>query len=441
MKMKMTRLLISLLLFILISPFVLSLGASGFSAQDAFAAADTEKEKQGSLSYNYFIEFAEAYKDRTAGTPECETAAEYLINFFLSKLQAYEPYDFETSTDLVDADGKMSFTFKDTYNASSQEFTTANIVFVQKSSNNPGKKQVIIGAHYDNSFGISVGGVLMGGEGASDNASGISAMMGLAHALDGMPLPFDVVFAAFSAEEYGLLGSQRFVEAMSPSEIANTLLVVNLDCVSGGDYLYLYTDETKRKHGEYLYGISQNLGLEIKKMPNTRVLLFKDDYSGLPYTTYAMTSDHAPFYKVGMNVAYFMSANFEITSSFELRESKSHPNIVNTKDDTFAKYMEYYGDTGYQKTETIVELFSEAFTDGKFTAVMEESRSSGRSFAFWSNETAVLITYALAALLLLGLAFLIYIKLKGKDGRDEDDILKARRAAAEKIIVFEDFNI
>src|SRR4029077_8580098 len=95
---------------------------------------------------------------------------------------------------------------------------------------------IVIGAHYDH--------LGRGGEtsmapdqvghvhpGADDNASGTSVVLALARAFAAAGgAPRTLVFAAFSAEELGLLGSAEYVRR-PPLPIDKTVLMVNLDMI------------------------------------------------------------------------------------------------------------------------------------------------------------------------------------------------------------------
>lgn len=97
-------------------------------------------------------------------------------------------------------------------------------------------EHLAIGAHYDH--------LGMGGEnslspdslaihnGADDNASGVSALIEVARALaeDPTPRPRGVLFAAFSGEELGLLGSAWLV-GHSPLLITRNVAMLNMDMV------------------------------------------------------------------------------------------------------------------------------------------------------------------------------------------------------------------
>jgi hypothetical protein len=97
-------------------------------------------------------------------------------------------------------------------------------------------RTLVVGAHYDH--------LGMGGEsslapddhtahvGADDNASGVAAMLGVAHrfAIRRTPPRHDLVFAAFTGEESGLLGSGHFVDD-PPRPFETVEAMLNMDMV------------------------------------------------------------------------------------------------------------------------------------------------------------------------------------------------------------------
>jgi hypothetical protein len=98
---------------------------------------------------------------------------------------------------------------------------------------------VVVGAHYDHvgkSRMFSRGG--KDGEihnGADDNASGVSTMLSLAHTFaqprNGQARDRrSIIFIAFTGEEWGLLGSQHFVNH-PPAPLARMVAMLNLDMV------------------------------------------------------------------------------------------------------------------------------------------------------------------------------------------------------------------
>jgi len=97
---------------------------------------------------------------------------------------------------------------------------------------------VVVGAHYDH---LGLGGetslapeqVGTVHPGADDNASGVAAMLAIARSMKAGPPPRrTVLFAAFAAEEIGLLGSSELVRSPPPRcPVEKMALMVNLDMV------------------------------------------------------------------------------------------------------------------------------------------------------------------------------------------------------------------
>jgi len=89
-----------------------------------------------------------------------------------------------------------------------------------------GPQTVVIGAHLDS---------VSAGPGANDNASGTAVMLELARVVAARPPPFTLVFAAFDAEEIGLIGSGKMVEALTHQQQRSIRAMINLDMVGVGD--------------------------------------------------------------------------------------------------------------------------------------------------------------------------------------------------------------
>ena len=78
---------------------------------------------------------------------------------------------------------------------------TTNVIATLRGTVNPGLVY-IVSSHYDS---------VEAGPGADDDASGTAALLEAARVLAAHPLPATVVFASFTGEEGGLLGSREFV--------------------------------------------------------------------------------------------------------------------------------------------------------------------------------------------------------------------------------------
>ena len=84
---------------------------------------------------------------------------------------------------------------------------TANVIATLRGTVNP-ELVYVVSSHYDS---------VEAGPGADDDSSGTAALLEAARVLAGHPMPATIVFASFTGEEAGLLGSREFVRrAPSP---------------------------------------------------------------------------------------------------------------------------------------------------------------------------------------------------------------------------------
>jgi hypothetical protein len=104
--------------------------------------------------------------------------------------------------------------------------------------NNNAPFTVVLGAHYDHLGHGEMGGSLYRGPkavhyGADDNASGTAGLLELARTLKNNPnfTKYNVVFAAFSGEELGLLGSKKYVESPIFTELPKISYMINMDMI------------------------------------------------------------------------------------------------------------------------------------------------------------------------------------------------------------------
>jgi hypothetical protein len=140
-------------------------------------------------------------KGRDTGSEEIDEAASYIEKAF--KSFGVQPY-FETYRD--------SFKLK--------EVDGFNVVGVLKSSKtNANLKPLVIGAHYDHIGIIEPVETDSIANGANDNASGTVAVLELAKFLANQDLERVVIFALFSAEEKGLVGSRHLAEKMKAQNV------------------------------------------------------------------------------------------------------------------------------------------------------------------------------------------------------------------------------
>ena len=163
---------------------------------------------------------------------------------------------------------------------------------------------VIIGAHYDH-LGQAPDGTAW--VGANDNASGVAVLLEIAHSWheQGYVPRHTVLFAAWDAEEIGLVGSRYYVEhPRYPLE--NTVAKIQLDMVgAGGDTLLI---DGGGELGEQLRSVADGLGIE------TEITNFG-------------RSDHAPFLAVGIP-ANLLIWHFEDDATPQYHRPMDTPEII-----------------------------------------------------------------------------------------------------------------
>jgi aminopeptidase YwaD len=122
--------------------------------------------------------------------------------------------------------------------------------------------------------------------GAVDNASGCAAMVEVARRLIDQPIRHTLEFAAFGAEEWGILGSEYFVlESVSSGEIELYRGVVNCDPVgAGGDDLTVLVGPAGLR--DIADAVVADLGLS--------------ERYNVSYTDPHPGSDHRPFWERGV---------------------------------------------------------------------------------------------------------------------------------------------
>jgi len=134
---------------------------------------------------------------------------------------------------------------------------------------------VIIGAHYDHvgmgGVGSLAPGTIAVHNGADDNASGTAALLEISrrfaeHANDDSLPRRRMVFAAFTSEERGLLGSRHYV-AHPRFAIESTVAMINLDMVGRmiDEQLIVYGIGSSSAFDGLIDRVNRDLGLRIRK--------------------------------------------------------------------------------------------------------------------------------------------------------------------------------
>lgn len=110
--------------------------------------------------------------------------------------------------------------------STTEKKVTNNIIAESKTGN--ADSVVVIGGHLDS---------VDEGPGINDNASGVAALIEVAKNLSAKNLNNKIRFAIFSAEEIGMVGSAKYVESLSETEIKKIALYLNVDMIASPNYM------------------------------------------------------------------------------------------------------------------------------------------------------------------------------------------------------------
>jgi len=199
-------------------------------------------------------------KGRGLGTPGLDTAAKYIADKF-------KEYGLKPGGDY----GSFFQAWQANVKEKKGELTLKNVIGVIPGTDEKLKDQaVVISAHYDH-LGLGWPDVHKGDKGkihngADDNASGVAVMLELAKILSGSMKPArTVIFAAFTGEEAGLLGSKYFIKHYKLFPAKNIFANLNLDTVGRlfGNKLLVLNGNTAKEWKFIFMGIEYVTGVGI----------------------------------------------------------------------------------------------------------------------------------------------------------------------------------
>ncbi|WP_145590417.1 aminopeptidase [Yersinia aleksiciae] len=210
-----------------------------FSAVLPLQAATTQAV--GNIAEQQTRHISTYFPGRMAGSPAELLAAEYINHYFQQMGYQSNMRGFNTRYLYTSKNGKQSWrTLSATSVIAARNATATNNTAASKADE---QKQIVIMAHFDTytpqsdtELDKNLGGLTL--QGVDDNAAGVGVMLELAERLKTVPLRYDLRFVALSAEEIGAQGTENYLQRMSKTERANTLLVINLDNLITGDRLY-----------------------------------------------------------------------------------------------------------------------------------------------------------------------------------------------------------
>lgn len=194
--------------------------------------ANAKIEKKQTIENAFFIDSmivrkhlytlaADDMEGRKSGTEGIEKAAKYIESEFkrigLTTFEGFETY-------------RQTFNF--TPRRAQEEITSANIIGVLEGKSKK-EEYVIISAHYDH-LGMKKSGegdVIFNG--ANDDASGVTGVLALAEYFKKVGHERTLVFAAFTAEEMGLIGSTHFGKGIDATKFVAGINLEMIGKVSG----------------------------------------------------------------------------------------------------------------------------------------------------------------------------------------------------------------
>ncbi|TPR54116.1 M28 family metallopeptidase [Metamycoplasma neophronis] len=210
-------------------------------------------------------------------------------------------------------------------------------------------KDFYIVSHYDSTNNVGPKGNSWG---ATDNASGVSVNLGLLKYFsdpknrENLGVRLHIIFV--DAEELGKLGSEAFVAQFLTSNIvenaeqnsllANSIGMINMDTVAGGNRMYVHSPNTNPELGAAKGNLSTIIRDQINAVSRIRsVQLNKIEeeleihpmFSAGEYKPGETGdwSDHAPFYiKAKLPVAYIESTDFSVKAKSGLYDGYAQTN-------------------------------------------------------------------------------------------------------------------
>lgn len=263
-------------------------------------------------------------------------------------------------------------------------------------------KKIVIGAHYDSADG----------EGATDNGSGVAAMLLIAEQLfaNKDKLTVDVEFVAFAGEEVGLFGSYAYCNALSPSAKNDILLMVNIDSIASGDNLYIHGEDKRTAFTDLFLNSAEGSAFALQQKPLYKDIYYGIDNWGYGYYQTAQNSDHTPFRVSGIPTLLYFSGSYSTLMGNYVESTVASNCVMNTAKDTLQHLQTLGQDIVTAKLTTVAESVINAVFADNFLDVATNARNELVSNA-WRNIIYPMIAVAVILVILLILTFVYYRKL------------------------------
>ncbi len=195
---------------------------------------------------------------------------------------------------------------------------TANVVATLKGTINP-ELIYVVSSHYDS---------VVVGPGADDDTSGTAALLDAARILAGHPQPATIIFASFTGEEAGLLGSREFVRRAVADKL-NVVGALNNDMIGWANDARL--DDTIRYSNAGIRDVQHAAAMQFSNLITYDALYYKSTDAAAYYEAYGDI--------VGGIGSYPVLGNPHYHQSHDLLEGINHQLIAEVSKTTAATLM------------------------------------------------------------------------------------------------------
>lgn len=192
---------------------------------------------------------------------------------------------------------------------------TANVIATLRGTVSPDVVYVV-GSHFDS---------VEGGPGADDNASGTSMLLETARILAKHPLPATVIFASFTGEEGGLLGSREFVRQITADSV-RLAGAMNNDMMGWSNDQRL--DNTIRYSNAGIRDVQHGAAIEFSKLITYDALYYKSTDAAAFYDAYGDIVGGFGSYPVLGNPHYHQPHDVLETINHELVTETTKANVA-----------------------------------------------------------------------------------------------------------------
>ena len=233
--------------------------------------------------------------------PGNKLAASYLFDTYTSfgYTPEYQPFEYRVR-------------------GTAQSGPTANVVATLKGTVNP-ELVYVVSSHYDS---VAVG------PGADDDSSGTAALLETARMLASHPQPATIIFASFTGEEAGLLGSREFVRRAVADKV-NIVGALNNDMIGWANDFRL--DNTIRYSNRGIRDVQHAAAMQFSKLITYDALYYKSTDAAAYYEAYGDI--------VGGIGSYPVLGNPHYHQSHDLLEGINHQLVTEVAKTTAATLM------------------------------------------------------------------------------------------------------